>query len=154
MTLAPFYKGWDRYQTLLTETIAPLTTEQLALRSSPSMWPVGRLAAHILATRIGWFQQMVSDLAPELVALDPWDMDDAPPRTADELVSGLNASWSMVQRYLNEWTPDMLNDPFVGRRGRERTRQWIIWHVLEHDIHHGGELCLTLGMHGLPTPDL
>jgi uncharacterized damage-inducible protein DinB len=34
------------------------------------------------------------------------------------------------------------------------TRQWILWHVLEHDLRHGGELFLTLGIHGLPTPDL
>lgn len=26
----------------------------------------------------------------------------------------------------------------------------IIWHVLEHEIHHGGEISLVLGQHGLP----
>jgi len=31
----------------------------------------------------------------------------------------------------------------------ERTRQWIIWHVLEHEIHHGGELSLALGNYEL-----
>ena len=31
----------------------------------------------------------------------------------------------------------------------ELTRQWIIWHVLEHEIHHGGELSLALGGYGL-----
>ena len=30
----------------------------------------------------------------------------------------------------------------------------IIWHVIEHDLHHLGELFLTCGMHGLPVPDL
>jgi uncharacterized damage-inducible protein DinB len=33
-------------------------------------------------------------------------------------------------------------------------RGWVIWHVIEHDLHHGGELSLTLGMHGLAAPDL
>jgi len=27
-------------------------------------------------------------------------------------------------------------------------------HVLEHDLHHGGEIALTLGTNGLPAPDL
>ncbi len=31
----------------------------------------------------------------------------------------------------------------------ELTRQWIIWHVLEHEILHGGELSLALGTYGL-----
>ena len=29
------------------------------------------------------------------------------------------------------------------------TRGWVIWHVMEHDIHHGGEIAYSLGMHGL-----
>jgi uncharacterized damage-inducible protein DinB len=30
----------------------------------------------------------------------------------------------------------------------------VLWHVLEHDLHHGGELSLALGMHGLPALDV
>ena len=29
------------------------------------------------------------------------------------------------------------------------SRQRVIWHVLEHEIHHGGELSLALGGYGL-----
>ena len=29
-----------------------------------------------------------------------------------------------------------------------------IWHIIEHDLHHGGELSFSLGMHGLTAPDL
>jgi hypothetical protein len=25
----------------------------------------------------------------------------------------------------------------------------MIWHLIEHDLHHGGELSFTLGMHRL-----
>jgi len=35
-----------------------------------------------------------------------------------------------------------------------RSRQWIIWGVLEHDIHHGSEISTTLGVHGLPVVEL
>jgi uncharacterized damage-inducible protein DinB len=34
------------------------------------------------------------------------------------------------------------------------SRSWVIYHVMEHDLHHGGELSLTLGIHGLPGPNL
>jgi uncharacterized damage-inducible protein DinB len=33
-------------------------------------------------------------------------------------------------------------------------RGWIVWHVIEHDLHHGGEVSFTLGMHGLAAPDI
>jgi hypothetical protein len=29
-----------------------------------------------------------------------------------------------------------------------------VWHIAEHDIHHGGELSFSLGIHGLPGMDL
>ncbi|MGH2534603.1 MAG: DinB family protein [Thermomicrobiales bacterium] len=153
-TLTPFYNGWERYQTLLTEAISPLSAEQLAFQAAPALRPVWMLAAHIIGTRFGWFQTVMGEGDPALAVYDPWDQDDAAPRTAAELVEGLEATWQMVQDCLNRWTSTDLDATFTTSRGRTRTRQWVIWHVLEHDIHHGGELFLTLGMHGLPTPDL
>ena len=35
-----------------------------------------------------------------------------------------------------------------------RTRQWIIWDTLEHDIHHGSEISTTLGVHGLAPVEM
>ena len=156
-TLAPFYEGWRDYQGMLVEALAPLTSEQLALRASPDQRPIWLLAAHIIGTRVGWFQGLMGEGDPALASFDPWDADGAPARTASELIHGLEATWLMIQSCLDRWTPAMLNDPFTRTRGdqsRTRTRQWILWHVIEHDLHHGGELCLTLGIHGLPTPDL
>ena len=37
----------------------------------------------------------------------------------------------------------------VAEEQSAHTRQWIVWHVLEHEIHHGGELSLALGGYGL-----
>lgn len=33
-------------------------------------------------------------------------------------------------------------------RGETFSIGWIIWHVLEHEIHHRGELSLALGILG------
>jgi len=32
--------------------------------------------------------------------------------------------------------------------------QWVIWRVITHDVQHGGEIALMLGMQGLPAPEL
>jgi hypothetical protein len=42
----------------------------------------------------------------------------------------------------------------VERRGRTRSRGWVIWHVAEHDVHHGGEISQILGSHGLAPLDV
>ena len=60
----------------------------------------------------------------------------------------------MIKSCLERWSPDDLTNEFVrptpneaGERPR-RSRQWIVWHVVEHDVHHGGEISFSLGMHG------
>lgn len=153
-TLAPFYKGWDNYQKLLVEAVAPLTPEQLALQAAPNLRPVWALAAHIVACRAGWFRRRMGEGGPEIAALVNWDGDDQPVRSAHELVSGLETTWRLIEGCLNRWTPADLEVTFPHPRHTSLTRQWILWHVIEHDLHHGGELFFTLGMHGLPTPDL
>ncbi len=151
LSLSIFYKGWDVYQHQLVKAIAPLTPEQLALRSSPQNWSVGMLAAHIVATRVWWFQTRMSEGSADLAPLETWDQNEAPVRPAAELVEGLEKTWIMIQDALDRWTPADLDTifPSIGEGTVARSRQYIIWHVLEHDIHHSGELSSILGAHGL-----
>jgi uncharacterized damage-inducible protein DinB len=156
--LLPFYNGWEAYQKLLITAIAPLSDEQLALRAAPHLRTIGENAAHIVGARIGWFHGNMGEGEAEIVEpLDLWDAQGAPARSAAELISGLEITWQMLQHSLANWTPADLDTVFEETDAgevRRYTRQWIIWHVIEHDLHHGGEISLTLGMHGLEAPDL
>lgn len=151
-----YYAGWDRYQDLLVDAVGNLSDEQLELRVAPTLRPIWELAAHIIGARIGWFHRIMREAPdrPDLDDMDLWDQDGALKRNATELTEGLRRSWEMIAECLARWTPDDLDEEFTTPRGSKLTRQWIIWHVIEHDLHHGGELFFTLGMHGLPTPDL
>jgi uncharacterized damage-inducible protein DinB len=157
LSLAPFYKGWDVYQGYLTTAIAPLTDEQLTLRLVPHLRSVGELAAHIIATRANWYHGLMGEGGDILVELATWDETGMPTRNATELMNGLETTWQVVQDALARWTSADLDDMFedVSDTGVYRiTRQWVIWHVIEHDLHHGGEMFFTMGAHDLPTPDL
>jgi uncharacterized damage-inducible protein DinB len=59
----------------------------------------------------------------------------------------------MVDDCLQRWTAEDL-DRTVVRPTRTHHRGWVVWHVLEHDIHHGGEISQILGSHGLSGLDL
>jgi uncharacterized damage-inducible protein DinB len=155
--LLPFYEGWDTYQDLLITAIAPLTAEQLSLRAAPHLRSIGENIAHIIGARVGWFHMLMREGNAEIEARDTWDLPGAPARSATELVNGLEATWEMIRNALARWTPADLGYVYKRTRAGEEqrfTRQWIIWHVIEHDIHHGGEISLTLGMHNLTAPDL
>jgi uncharacterized damage-inducible protein DinB len=119
------------------------------------------LACHVIAARAWWFHSWMAEGGAELGEMLDWDDGDSPrTRPAFELVNGLQATWNMIDGCLHRWTQPDLSASFLrpiprpsGERPRQ-TRQWIIWHVLEHDLHHGGEISFSLGMHGLRGIDL
>jgi uncharacterized damage-inducible protein DinB len=55
------------------------------------------------------------------------------------------------------WTPAQWQETYPGEPPEEPaeiTRMWVIWHLIEHDLHHGGEISLILGTNGLAAPDI
>jgi uncharacterized damage-inducible protein DinB len=156
-TLSTFYKGWEDYQGQLVKALAPLTPDQLALRADPALRQVGTIAAHIVGARTRWFLQAIGEGNQNLASMATWGRDGDPPHNAAELVYGLEATWQMIREALDRWTPEEFARPFqIERHGESHTftRQWIIWHLIEHDLHHGGEISFSLGMHGVPALDL
>jgi uncharacterized damage-inducible protein DinB len=156
INLLAFYKGWEAYQALLIKAIAPLSSDQLALRIAPQLRSVGENVAHIISGRVSNFL-VLGEADAEIALLEKWDEDGAPPRSAAELVRGLETTWQMIQNALVRWTPANLEDVFVDGQGENAphiTRQSIIWSTIKHDLHHSGEVSLTLGTHHLEALDL
>lgn len=162
LPLITFYKGWKSYQRGLIEMIAPLTVEQLASPAPGHQWTIGQIAQHIVGNRVWWFQVWMGEGSPELAPIAHWDPSDkveVAPLNAAELVVGLESTWNMIADALGRWTAADLEQVFqppaaLGEEERANwpafSRQWIIWHTLEHEIHHGGELSLALGNYSLP----
>ncbi len=157
LSLATVYKGWDIYQQHQVKAIAPLTPDQLALQAAPHLRSTGMIATHIIAVRVRWFHGLMGEGGTEIDPIGSWDRAGTPVRTAAELVSGLEVTWQLIQQSLTRWTLTDLDyifrDTYQGKT-YTLSRQWVIWHVIEHDLHHGGELSFALGMHGLAAPDL
>ena len=191
LSLLPFYAGWGIYNQHLIAAIAPLTMEQLALRTTPQHWSIGMYVTHIVANRAWWFHARMGEGGEDLTPLELWALGVCeggvdPFHPAAELTAGLEKTWQMIEQTLTRLTPADLEQvcppldeaervrhaqhveralqPFAqmwldaarlaGTVRPARSRQWIIWGVLEHDIHHGSEISTTLGIHGLPVLEL
>jgi len=151
-TLTTFYTSWKAYQDRLKAALAPLTAEQLTLRAAPGLRTIGENAAHIIGCRVGWFTDTLGEDASADVTAVRWDEPGGPARSAAELVQGLDLTWQLMTDCLTRWSPADMQQTFPDDWDGEQvqlSRAWIVWHVLEHDLHHGGEVSLTLGLHGL-----
>lgn len=154
-TLEVFYQNWKEYMDTVKAAIAPLTAEQLELRAAPHERSVGEIARHIVSARIGWFHGFMGEGGEEIAPYEEWGGQDAPRLSAAELVEGLDASWRFMAERLDRWSPEDMRHTFPNEwRGQhyDLSRSWVVWHILEHDLIHKGEILLTLGMHGLQAP--
>lgn len=156
-SVSTIYEGWYTYQTRLIDSLAPLSPDQLALRVAPTLRSIGDTATHMISGRARWFYQIMNEGGDEFAGLSAWDGEGMPLRTASELVTGLEITWQGMQAAIARWTPDDWQQTYPGEgdnRPATITRHWVIWHLLEHDLHHGGEIGLTLSMYALPAPNL
>jgi uncharacterized damage-inducible protein DinB len=156
-TLAFFTQGWQNYQNQLSIALARLTPEQLALRAAPNLRSIDELACHVIAVRAGWFHFCLHEGDEDFGAFSGWDEPESLPRSAGELVSGLEKTWQVIQEVLGRYTLADLQSTVQDESDGQiytLTRGWVIWHVMEHDLHHGGEIAYSLGMHGLTAPDI
>ncbi|HEX3723953.1 MAG TPA: DinB family protein [Nitrolancea sp.] len=159
--LATFYKpGWENYQQAVTKTIATLSSEQLTLPVAPGYLSIRELLIHMISARVAWFSKWMGEEDASVIGGSASD-ESAVPGAAD-LVVLFEETWRVIASAMDRWTPADLEqriDPLASHqewlrsRGEEEepphTRLWIVWHVMEHEIHHGGELSLALGTHGV-----
>jgi uncharacterized damage-inducible protein DinB len=157
-TLEVIYESWRGYQEKLRDCIAPLTKEQLLLQPAPRMWPLGQIVQHIISVRAGWFSGTLQEDDQAMNEyMSSWGQRDSLERSGAELARGLDETWAFIESCLRRWTPEERAQTFPDEwdgQVYQVSRSWVIYHVLEHDLHHGGEVSLILGMNGLRTLDL
>ena len=179
LALKQLYDGWDSHQLALMRAVTPLTSEQLAYRPAPHLQTVGELVCHLSLARLWWFHKMgapgsaalASQTAPwageKINAADPnelrrWtealeQLEQTIVTNHDEQTRWLALTWQMIETTLKQWTVADLMQTYrhlYGGKVYAVSRQWTIWRIMSHDLHHGGEISLALGMQGIELPDL
>jgi uncharacterized damage-inducible protein DinB len=161
MSIRRFYDRWPQYNRRLTEVVAAMSSEQLAIRPSPDRLPIWATVGHTAAMRTYWLCGVIGEPGAETTpwpdAESDWADDLDHPRAAADLVWALDATWGIVDGCLDRWTPEML-DETVERHYADQvqihSRASILQRLLTHEAYHCGELSQTLGIQGLPQIDL
>ena len=168
-SLAAIFEGWNGYHQSIVNAVEPLTREQLVWRPAQNFHSVGGLARHISLGRLTWLTRMGALGSAAVAAqISDWVVDDDGNRDIveesiaiveqpAELVRWLNLSWGIIEQTLTVWE---VSDLFQTYRHTwngnvyAASRQWTLWRVMNHDLHHGGELSLMLGLQGIEAFEL
>jgi uncharacterized damage-inducible protein DinB len=157
LTLWTIFDGWQGHQISLLKAIEPLTREQLLYRSAPELRTVGEIVNHIAGGRANWLMR-IGEVGPEQARqVESWDDRDGVSEDATELVSRLEISWQLVEDKLKQWSVADLSHVYplpYGGQTYAVSRQWVLWRIMAHDLHHGGEIALMLGEQGIAIPEL
>ena len=125
--------------------------------ASLELWALGVCEAdvdprHTAAELVAGLEKTWQVIEETLARLTPADLERVfPPLDDAERVRHAKLVEPALQPYAQMWVERARQD---GEVRLSVSFQWIIWHMLEHDIHHGSEISTTLGIHGLPVVEL
>lgn len=137
------FQSWLDYQDALKRAIRPLTPEQLQHRPVPGRRTPGEVAEHIVFGRALHLHGSLGE-AVELTPFLAWDDADDPPRTAAEIVEGLEVTWRVISEWIMRGTSRDEIDADVDVPVAN-----VIWGLLDHDLPHAGQLSMLLRAGGL-----
>ena len=99
---------------------------------------------HIAEAEVGWFRFAVMHGCDKWP--DGYTLENYP--TREEILTVLTTTHQYTLQYLESLTGDDAEQVITVPWGENIPLPWIIRHVVEHEIHHRGELSLILGMLG------
>ena len=149
MNAKELFSHWAEVRDGLLQALDKLADEQLDFVPVEGLWSLGRVACHIAGAEDGWFRYVI---ARELNGWPPYTTKDYP--TVEAVKTLLTEAHARTQAYLATLDIADLDQTIETPWGEQVTLGWIIWHVLEHEIHHRGEIFLMLGLMGLEGPDI
>ena len=168
-TLQTIFNGWNGYHQSIVNAVAPLTQGQLAWRPADNFNSVGELVRHISLGRVTWCLRMGAPGSAEIASqIHEWETDSdgnrdvveksiASTESSAELIRWLESTWQMIDKTLTTWTVSDLAQMYKHTWNEKiytPSRQWTLWRVMNHDLHHGGELSLMLGLQGIEAFEL
>ena len=138
-----YFSHWEQVRRELTETVDKFSDAELSFAPFAGSWPVGQIMLHIAECEDHWLH---GEVRHELEMPVIYTLADFPTRA--EINDVLSIAHRRTLLFLDQLDEADLEREYRNRYGETFSLRWIIWHVLEHEIHHRGEFSLALGLLG------
>ena len=144
MKLSEVFSHWDQLRADLIATLEKFSDEELSYTPFEGAWSVGEIVRHLINAEEGWLWYVATRKLTE------WPAGLTPQKygTVESLKAKLSAGHNQTMAYLKTLDIEAYTQVIKAPWGKDFTLGWILWHVIEHEIHHRGELSLILGILG------
>ena len=141
---------WRVVRRGLVAALDKLSDDQLDFVPGEGLWSLGTIVRHIANAEEGWFRYTVTREYAKWPAA--YSANDYPSvRSVEALLEEVHAR---TEAFLEAGNVADLEQVVTIPSGERLTLREIVWHVLEHEIHHRGEIYLMLGLMGIEAPDV
>lgn len=144
MQLAKLIQFWEKVRSGLISTLEKFTEEELDFIPFEGGYSVRQTLLHIAQEERGEIQYGIT---AELSEFPPAYREDAYPNAAS-IAALLEAVHNDTLTFLESLDDEELFQQVEAGWGGTYPLIDLIWHVIEHEIHHRGELSLSLGLIG------
>lgn len=144
MKPSTLFSHWKRIRTGLIETIDKYDQSMLEYTPFDGSYSAARIMLHIAEAEEGWFRYVVAKRYDEWPS--HFTIENYP--TLTEIKGVLDQVHGATEDFLESLSTSDLEKIIQTPWEEPIPLGWIIWHVLEHEVHHRGELSLILGMLG------
>ena len=148
MNASTLFGYWTQVRQGLFDALDKLTDAQLDFVPHPGLWSLRETVFHIAGTEDGWLRYYTANRWHE----DSFKAQDYP--TVADLKALLVKVHQETEAQFAQDADALMEKVAQLPWGSETTMGWAVWHVLEHEIHHRGEVFLMLGMQGIEAPDV
>jgi hypothetical protein len=159
-TIRLAYPSWPNYNRHLRDAVAALSEQQLAAQPSPERWPLWATVGHLACQRVsglcGFAGEPGAESTPFPNALYecPGDEDLEHVLGPAALADALDSTFAIIERCLDTWTFDMLNEVIERQFPQEKwsnSRGAVIQPTFAHDVWHMAELNEAFTAGGVPA---
>lgn len=134
---------WKAINKELLELLELFDESEFDYTPFPGSWSVGKIFLHIAETEDYWIHHLVRK---ELTENPHYEINDFPSKSAIRMK--LRVATERTDMFMETLKEPDLEWVFRTPRGDNLVLYNVFWHVLEHSLHHRGELSLILGMLG------
>lgn len=143
MKLSQMFAHWESIRAGLIEVIDQFSDAEMSVIPFDGSWPAGQIMLHIAESEDFWLHAVVQEVVSPHV-----DYLTATYPTIAEVKNVLARSHARTLDLLDRLDEADLQGIYKSPSGEIYTLYAIIWQVIEHEIHHRGELSLMLGQLG------